>query len=70
MDVELKHIGTVELGLMQARLVTDHQGRKCIGIPISGTEVLFTVTQALLTRELIDAGIRFLVQFREPEEQP
>jgi hypothetical protein len=62
-DSELKHLGSIKLGHLSAKIVCDSQGRKCIGLQIAERDVLFTVTQALLIREMLDLALRALAQF-------
>lgn len=73
MEPELKELGIIELGALRARIVVDHEGRECIAVPIGMREVCFTVTQALLVRELLDRALEGMARltYRTPsKEQP
>lgn len=61
----LKHIATIEFGNLSSRILTDVQGRRCISLPIGGRDVCFTITQALMVREMLDAGLRALAHVKQ-----
>lgn len=71
MDSEFKLLATIELGTLSSRIVQDTLGRRCLLIPIGEREVLFTITHALMVREILDVGLRSMAQIElAPQPQP
>lgn len=66
---ELQHRGTIELGNLRARIVEDAQGRQCAAIMLGNKELLFTISQLLMMRELLDASLKALTRYA-PAEPP
>ena len=62
MAIALKELGTLRLGHLTARLVEDPQGRQCVAIPLANREVCFTLTHALLVREILDQAIHAMTK--------
>ena len=60
---QLEHSGTIVLGSVCARIVQDPQGRQCAAITLADKEVLFTISQLLLLRELFDTSLKALTQY-------
>lgn len=63
--MQVKVLGVLELSTLQAKVVEDPQGRKCIAMTIGEKDVCFTVTQALLIRQMLDAGINAMLKYQE-----
>lgn len=69
MDRQLKQVGRLELGALSANIVIDPQGRQCVEMPIGDGVYCFTITQALMFREMLDLALATLGRFvREPAE--
>ena len=63
----LKQLGTLELGTLGAQIVEDAEGRKCIALMIGDREICFTITQAMLIRQMLDAGIQTMLKYTPAE---
>lgn len=63
MTQPLKQLGTLRLGALTALLVEDPQGRQCVALTLGDRPVCFTITQALLTREILDQAIQAMAQY-------
>ncbi len=71
-EEQLQHIATIDLSGVAARIVKDPQGRQCVSLRLGNHDVCFTVQQALLVREILDASIRAMTHFThiiEPEHK-
>jgi hypothetical protein len=64
LESDLKPLATIELGSLRAKIVEDPQGRQCAAIVIGNNEILFTVTQLLMLRELFTASLKALTNCR------
>ncbi len=64
---ELKLLSTIEFGNLQAEVLVDPIGRRCLRLPIGEKGVIFTISMALMTREMLDIGIRAIAEIKAPE---
>lgn len=62
MDSSLKHLATIEFGALSSKIVCDPVGRQCVSLRIGDRDVCFTITQALLVREMLDVALRSMAK--------
>ncbi len=65
MDAQLKTLGRVVLGGTEAVIGRDNVGRHCVAIQLNGEPVIFTVSHALVIRELLDRSLAVMTRFEE-----
>ncbi len=65
MQAELKTLGRIVLGGTEAVIGRDAVGRHCVSIKLNGEPVIFTVSHALVTRELLDRALSVMTRFEE-----
>ena len=65
----LKPVATLDLGSLSANIVTDPQGRKCVQMPIGDSTYCFTISQALLFREMLDLALRAMAEYKPHQEE-
>ncbi len=56
----LQPLGTIEVGNLRGRLVADPIGRKCLELSINNKEVLFTISQMLLIKQMFEVALQQL----------
>jgi hypothetical protein len=68
MDSALKLLATIEFGALSSKIVSDPSGRRCIAIMVGEREICFTITQALLMREMLDVALRSMANVVQEKE--
>lgn len=62
MNAALKHVASIEFGVLSSKIVSDSVGRQCIALKIGEQDHCFTITQALLLREILDVALRSMAK--------